>query len=90
MARDFTVELKLIVQRKCQTMAVKYSLNAAIQDVEPEEGVSFNVSNVLLATPLKLDNLCVQEHFALLVSRFVQVVTYCHLAMLYHGSSPRG
>eukprot|EP00971_Amphidinium_carterae_P311574 6192669-Amphidinium_carterae.1 len=39
MTRDFTVELKIIVQRKRQTAAVHYSLHtAAIQDAEPEEG----------------------------------------------------
>eukprot|EP00971_Amphidinium_carterae_P181780 3606723-Amphidinium_carterae.1 len=38
MTSDFAVELKLRVQRKRQTQAVNYNLNAAIQDVEPEKG----------------------------------------------------
>eukprot|EP00971_Amphidinium_carterae_P091291 1806874-Amphidinium_carterae.2 len=39
MTRNFTVELKLIVQRKRQTVAVQYNMHsAAIQDAEPEEG----------------------------------------------------
>eukprot|EP00971_Amphidinium_carterae_P025840 509682-Amphidinium_carterae.3 len=42
LTRDFTGELKLIVQRKRQTAAVQYNLHsmqsAVIQDEEPEEG----------------------------------------------------
>eukprot|EP00971_Amphidinium_carterae_P194842 3866190-Amphidinium_carterae.1 len=38
MTSDFTVELKLIAQRKRQTLVDNYTMNAAIQDVEPDEG----------------------------------------------------
>eukprot|EP00971_Amphidinium_carterae_P054949 1082956-Amphidinium_carterae.2 len=47
------------------------ALESACSSARGVIGVSFNVLNVLLATPLKPDNPFVEEHFALSVSRFV-------------------